>query len=105
VFYEIRREIAVPGRGQELARWMDERVIPRHEANGMIVAGAFTEAGNEDAFIWIRRFRGEEERAEVVERVHQDPLFDAEIRPAMRRLVAAGAVTVRLVPTPHSRLA
>jgi hypothetical protein len=104
MFYEIRRETAVPGHGQELARWMDEHVIPRHEANGMIVAGAFTDAADDDAFIWIRRFRSEEERAEVVERVHRDPLFDAEIGPAMRRLLAGEAVTVRLVPTAHSRL-
>jgi NIPSNAP len=104
MFYEIRRETALPGRGKELARWMDEQIIPRHEANGMVVAGAFTDAGDEDAFIWIRRFRSEEERAEIVERVHRDPLFDSEIKPLMRPLVAGEAVTVRLVPTAHSRL-
>ena len=105
MFYEIRRETAVPGHGKELARWMDEQVIPLHEANGMTVAGAFTDAGDEDAFLWIRRFRSEEERAEVVERVHRDPRFDAEIRPRRGRLGAGEAVTVRLVPTARSRLA
>jgi hypothetical protein len=104
LFYEIRRETALPGRGEELARWMDERVIPLHEASGMIVAGTFTDADDEDAFVWIRKFRNDEEREKIVERVHQHPLFESEIRPRLGELVAGEAVTVRLVPTEHSKL-
>jgi hypothetical protein len=104
VFYEIRRETALPGCGKELARWMDEEVIPFHEAHGMTVVGAFIEAGEEDVFVWIRRFHSDEEQQEIVERVHRDPLFESEIKPRLGELLAAGAVTVRLVPTAHSRL-
>ena len=104
LFYEIRREAAAPGRGNELARWMDEQVIPLHEASGMIVVGAFTDVGDEDAFVWIRKFRDDEERAEVVERVHQNPLFESRIRPRLEELMAGEAVTVRLLPTAHSKL-
>jgi hypothetical protein len=105
LFYEIRRETAVPGQGKELARWMDELVIPLHEANGMTVAGAFTDAGDEDAFVWIRKFGSDSEREEIVARVHRDPLFESAIRPRLAELMAGEAVTVRLVPTAHSRLA
>ena len=104
MFYEIRRETAVPGRGKELARYMDEQVIPLHETSGMIVAGAFTEAGNEDAFVWIRKFASDREREEIVERVHRNPLFESAIKPRLEELMAGEAVTVRLVPTAHSRL-
>jgi hypothetical protein len=104
VFYEIRRETAAPGRGAELARWMDEQLIPLHEAHGMTVVGTFTDAGDEDAFVWIRQFRSAEEREEIVARVHRDPLFESAIRPRIGELLAGGAVTVRLVPTAHSRL-
>jgi quinol monooxygenase YgiN len=104
VFYEIRRETAVPGHGKELARWMDEHVIPVHEAAGMIVVGAFTDTGDEDAFVWIRKFRDAAEREEVVARVHQDPLFESEIRPRLRHILAGDAVTVRLAPTASSKL-
>ena len=104
MIYEMRRESAVPGRGEELARWMDEQVVPLHEASGMTVAGTFTDADDEDAFVWIRGFRSDEEREEVVARVHHDPLFESEIRPRLADLLAGEAVTVRLVPTAHSRL-
>jgi len=104
MFYEIRRETALPGRGEELARWMDEQTIPFHEAHGMTVVGAFIESGEEDVFVWIRRFDSDEERQEVVERVHRDPLFESEIRPRLGEFLAADAVTMRLVPTANSRL-
>jgi hypothetical protein len=102
VFYEIRRETAVPGRGRALARWMTEQVIPLHEAHGMQVVGAYADADDEDAFVWIRRFRDDEERARIVERVHQDPRFDETIRPRLGEMMAADAVTVRLVPIADS---
>ncbi|GIJ48885.1 NIPSNAP family protein [Virgisporangium aliadipatigenens] len=104
MFYEIRRETALPGRGEELARWMDEQVIPLHEAHGMVVVGAFTEAEDEDAFVWIRQFRSDQERREIVERVHRDPLFESDVRPRLGEFLAGDAVTVRLVPTARSRL-
>ncbi|WP_413105344.1 hypothetical protein [Streptomyces sp. Inha503] len=83
---------------------MDEQVIPLHEASGMIVAGAFTDAGDEDSFVWIRKFGSDEEREEIVERVHQNPLFESTIKPRLEELMAGEAVTLRLVPTAHSRL-
>ncbi|MGW4944062.1 NIPSNAP family protein [Actinoplanes sp. NPDC004185] len=104
MFYEIRRETAVPGRGKELAQWMDEQVIPVHEAAGMMVVGAFTDIEDEDAFVWIRKFRDAEEREEIVARVHRDPLFEAEIRPRLGHILAGAAVTVRLAPTGSSTL-
>jgi hypothetical protein len=104
MFYEMRRETAAPGRGGELARWMDELVIPVHEAAGMVVVGSFTDSDDEDAFIWIRKFGSTDERAEIVQRVHQDPIFESDVVPRLKNLLAGEAVTVRLVPTAHSRL-
>jgi hypothetical protein len=104
MFYEIRRERAAPGRGKELAQWMDEQVIPLHEAAGMVVVGAFTEVGDADTFVWIRKFRSQEEREEIVDRVHRNPLFASALTPRLKELVAGAAETVRLVPTAHSRL-
>jgi hypothetical protein len=104
MFYEIRRETAAPGRGHELARYMDEQVIPLHEAAGMEVVGAFTDIGDKDSFVWIRKFGSEDERTEIVERVHQDPVFESELTPRLKHLLAGAAVTVRLAPTAHSRL-
>jgi hypothetical protein len=58
MFYEIRTEHARPGRGPELARYMDETVIPLHQEMGMHVVGAFTVIGDEDAFRLGATLRG-----------------------------------------------
>jgi quinol monooxygenase YgiN len=104
VWFEIRRETAQPGRGRELAQWMVEQVIPLHEANGMTVVGSFTDADDEDAFVWIRRFRDADHRQAVVERAHQDPAFETAVAARVPELLAGEAVTVRLVPTAGSEL-
>jgi hypothetical protein len=104
VWYEIRRETALPGRGRELARWMEEHVIPLHQAGGMTVVGSFVDADDPDAFVWIRRFRDDEDRRATVERVHRDPAFETSVGARARELLAGDAVTVRLVPTAGSGL-
>ena len=104
MWYEIRRETARPGRGPDLARWMLEQVIPLHEAGGMTVVGSFTDMDDEDAFVWIRAFRDDDERRTVVERVHQDPAFESAVATRVPDLLAGDAVTVRLAPTAGSAL-
>jgi NIPSNAP protein len=104
MFYEIRRETAVPGRGKDLARWMDDEVVPLHQSNGMTVVASFVEAGDDDAFVWIRKFDGDEERAAILDRVHADPRWSSAVAPTVFALLAAEAVTVRLLPTPGSAL-
>jgi hypothetical protein len=104
MFYELRRETAVPGKGKELARCMDTEVIPLHQSNGMTVVASFIDADDADAFIWIRRFGGDEEREAIVERVHADSRWGSTVGPAVLPLLAAEAATVRLLPTPGSAL-
>jgi hypothetical protein len=98
VFYEIRRETAAPGRGREMTRWMTEQVVPLHEAHGMQVVGTFTDADDEDVFVWIRRFLDDAERERIVGRVHRDPLFESVIRARLGEMLAGEAVSVRLLP-------
>lgn len=104
MWYEIRRETAHPGRGRELAQWMEEQVIPLHQAGGMTVVGSFVDADDQDAFVWIRKFHDADERRAIVERVHQDPAFETSVGVRARELLAGDAVTVRLVPTASSGL-
>jgi hypothetical protein len=103
MFYEIRTEHARPGRGTELARYMDETVIPLHQELGMHVVGAFTVIGDDDAFVWIRRFEDAADRERVLDAVHQHPRI-AAMADTVSALVGSTESTVRLEPTPGSRL-
>jgi hypothetical protein len=103
MFYEIRTEHARAGHGPELARYMDETVIPLHREIGMRVVGAFTVIGDEDAFVWIRRFEDEADRERVLDAVHRHPRCAAMID-TVSALVGEPESTVRLAPAPGSGL-
>jgi hypothetical protein len=103
MFYEIRTEHARAGLGTELARYMDETVIPLHQELGMHVVGSFTVIGGEDTFVWIRRFEDAADRERVLAVVHQDPRC-APMADAVSALTGESASTVRLEPTAGSML-
>lgn len=103
MFYEIRTEHARAGRGAELARYMDETVIPLHQEAGMHVVGAFTVIGDDDAFVWIRRFEDAADRELVLDAVHRDPRCAGMVE-TVSALVGRTESTVRVEPTPGSRL-
>jgi hypothetical protein len=103
MFYEIRTEYARPGCGTGLASYMDETVIPLHRELGMTVVGAFTVIGDEDSFVWIRRFEDATDRERVVDAVHQHPRFAAVVD-TFSALVGRTESTVRLEPTSGSEL-
>jgi hypothetical protein len=103
MFYEIRTEHARAGRGAELAGYMDEIVIPLHQEMGMHVVGAFTVIGDEDAFVWVRRFEDAADRERVLDAVHRHPRC-AGVIDTVSALVGSTESTVRLEPTPGSGL-
>ncbi|NGY62582.1 NIPSNAP family protein [Lentzea sp. NEAU-D13] len=103
MFYEIRTEHARAGLGPELALYMDKTVIPLHQERGMTVVGSFTAAGDEDTFVWIRRFDDAADRERVLDAVHSDPRC-ATIAGTVSALLSRPESTVRLEPTPTSGL-
>jgi NIPSNAP len=103
VFYEIRTEHASAGRGVELARYMDGTVIPLHQEIGMQVVGSFTVTGDEDAFVWVRRFEDAADRERILAAVHRDPRCAAMIG-TVAALTDRAESTVRLEPTARSGL-
>jgi hypothetical protein len=62
------------------------------------VTGTFTVAGDENSFVWIRRFEDDGERDRVLSAVHQDPRC-AAIADTLSALASEMASTVRLEPT------
>jgi hypothetical protein len=103
MFYEIRTEHARTGLDAELAQYMDDTVIPLHQERGMTVIGSFTAVDDEDAFVWIRRFEDDADRARVLEAVHSHPRC-AAVADTVSALVGRTESTVRLEPTSRSGL-
>jgi hypothetical protein len=104
-FYEIRRERLKPGAHDEFVRLMDKEVIPLHKSVGMDVVGSFVDPTQMDLFIWIRRFRSDDERATQVAAVHATDSWRVSLSSRVRDLVLSEKSSVeRLIPTAASRL-
>lgn len=101
MFYEIRTEHARTGCGVQLVRYMDEHVIPLHREMGMHVVGSFTVIDDENAFVWIRRFRDVADRERILDAVHQHPRC-ASMVDTVSALTDRSESTIRVEPTAGS---
>jgi len=62
MFYELRRYQTRPGRRDEWVRYMEDVIIPFQVSKGMVITASFIDEGDEDGFVWIRRFEDEAQR-------------------------------------------
>lgn len=105
MLYELRQYRAQPGRRDDLARFMEEVIIPFQSSKGMVIVASFVAEEEEDLYVWIRRFADEAERVRLYEAVYQDTRWKDEIGPKVGEMLdRARMVITRLNPTPKSVL-
>ena len=103
--FELRFYAARPGRRDELARYMDEVVIPFNTARGVEVIASLVDEQNENGYVWIRRFQDEAHRKDRYVAIYEDPEWRDVIGPViMDLMVLEQAVVTRAIPTPGSAL-
>ncbi|WP_374947983.1 NIPSNAP family protein [Agreia sp.] len=105
-FYEIRRYRVFSDRRAEFVTLMEDRVIPFMVERGMDVVASFIDDEDPDAYVWMRRFANEADRAVLYAAVYDHPHWTDELAPAVFALIdVPAAVITRAVPTPRSALA
>ena len=103
MFFELRQYRARPGKRDELARYMEEVIIPFQVEKGMVVTGTFTGEQDEDLYVWIRRFESEAEREALYTAVYQSDEWKTTIGPKIGELLDREKIVVtRLSPMPKS---
>jgi hypothetical protein len=105
MLYELRQYRAKPGRRDDLARFMEDVIIPFQASKGVVVVASFVAEEEEDLYVWIRRFQDEADRVRLYEAVYQDEHWKNEIAPKVAELNDRERMVVtRLNPTPRSVL-
>lgn len=105
MFFELRQYRAWPGKRDELARYMEEVIIPFQTAKGMVVMGSLTGEQEEDLYVWIRRFEDEAERERLYAAVYQSEEWKTTFGPRIGELLDREKIVVtRLTPMPRSVL-
>ncbi|MHA6264566.1 NIPSNAP family protein [Arenibacterium sp. CAU 1754] len=61
-FCELRQYEIRPGCMADWLKLMEEEIIPRQVALGMIIAGSFRGGEDDSVYVWLRRFESEEQR-------------------------------------------
>ena len=103
-FYEIRRYFAHPGRRDEL-QLMDELVLPFMTEQGMHITASFIDAGDPNAYIWMRRFDNEADRVARSRAVYEHPDWTTVLGPKVLALMDASAAAItEAIPTSSSPL-
>ncbi|HNM77777.1 MAG TPA: NIPSNAP family protein [Tepidiformaceae bacterium] len=99
MFFELRQYRAWPGKRDDLARYMEDVVIPFQIVKGMVVTGSFTGEQEDDLYVWIRRFEDEAEREALYAAVYESDEWKNTISPRVGELLDRSKIVVhRLTP-------
>jgi hypothetical protein len=105
MIFELRIYRIKSGCMDEWVRLMDNTIIPFQTEQGMQVIGSFVSVGQENEYVWMRRFRDEEERRKLYDAVYGSDTWKNEIRPAIGDMLLREKTEARLLEaTPRSLL-
>jgi len=103
MLFELRQYTIVPGHRDEWVRLMEEEIIPFQVAKGMVILGSWVTEQDETTYIWLRRFKDEEERKALYDAVYQSDHWKNTIGPRIPTMMVREKMQVtRLIPTPKS---
>lgn len=103
MLFELRQYHIRPGQRENWVRLMEEEIIPFQVSKGMVILGSFVGEQDESVYVWIRRFKDEEERARLYEAVYQSEHWRTNIGPRIPEMMDREQIRVtRLTPTAKS---
>lgn len=103
MFFELRQYRIKPGQRERWVKLMEEKIIPFQISKGMVVLGSFVGEQEEDLYVWIRRFKNEEEREQLYKEVYESDFWKNEITPQVDEMLDRSKIQItRLEATPKS---
>ena len=103
MFFELRQYRVRDGQRENWVKLMEDKIIPFHIAQGMVVIGSFVGEQEDDLYVWIRLFESEEQRIALYEKVHQSDYWQNDIAPLVGDMLDRERTQVtRLEATPKS---
>lgn len=103
MLFELRQYAIKPGKQAEWVRLMEEEIIPFQVSKGMVILASFVDETDPSVYIWLRRFRDEDDRKQLYAAVYESGHWKDVIGPKIPELMDREQIQVRrLVPTPRS---
>jgi hypothetical protein len=103
MIFELRQYRCQPGQREAFVRAMEEEVIPFQVKHGMVILGSFIAEEDDNAYVWIRRFKDDAEREAQYAAVYQSDHWKNVIAPLLGPMMDREGIKVtRLLATPRS---
>lgn len=103
MLFELRQYTIQPGQRERFVQLMEEKIIPFQTSKGMVILGSFVAEEDDQTYVWIRRFRSEEERERLYDAVYNSDYWRDEIAPSVGEMMNRETINVtRLNATPRS---
>ena len=110
-FFEIRIYKVNPGMMNEWVDFMEKTIIPFQVSKGMVIHGSFIETSkdmfileknervmksnkNTGSYIWIRRFKSEEQKNKLYKDVYESDRWLNEIGPKVAKLIDRNSIII-----------
>jgi hypothetical protein len=104
-FFELRQYRSMPGRRDDLVRWMEDTVIPFQSSKGMVIVGSWVGETEDDLYVWMRRFESEEQRKAQYDAVYKSDEWTNSIAAGATDILDREKIIVtRIEATPASIL-
>jgi hypothetical protein len=105
MLYELREYTVKKGKMKQWLKLMEEEIMPFQVSQGMVIPACFTAPKKRDAFVWLRRFKNEQERKRLYRKVYESDHWKNVLQPKIDKVLDIPAIVVtRMVPTPRSVL-
>ena len=105
MLFELRQYEMKPGKKSEWLKLMEEEIIPLQVQKGMVIVGSFVGEEDENIYVWIRRFKDEEERKRLYKDVYENYHWINNLLPRVESCIEREKnIITRLLPTSKSVL-
>lgn len=105
MLYELRYYYIQPDKMPEFLHVMESLAIPFQLSQGMLVLGSFVDTEMENCYIWLRRYKDENDKKELYDRVYGSDYWENEVRPKLSGMLIREKTKINLLrPTACSIL-
>ncbi len=105
MLYELRQYTCTAGNREAFIKVMEEDIIPFQVSQGMVILASFAGEEDENTYVWMRRFKDEDERLKLYDAVYKSDHWNKVIAPKIGNMLdRTGIKVTRLTPTAKSPL-
>jgi hypothetical protein len=103
MFFELREYRIKEGKRAQWVKLMEEKIIPFQMSKGMVAVGSFVALDEPDLYVWMRRFKNNDEAERLYREVYESEYWKTEIKPEADVMLNRERMRViRLEATPKS---